>query len=127
MKKLLAFCLCALALIACDKQKNEVLKVQRWADVVKQYEFLQDFPAYDYEMENVQYSNSFGMEQVSFFDYDCPTSNFENYKTRLSASKFEVTSDMGNSMTYGRKTNDASLIIILTYTGKNLTCQYTRQ
>lgn len=125
MKKILAFCICALAFTACNK--NEVTNGQRWADVVKQYAFLQDFPAYDYEMENVHYSNAFGMEQISFFDYDCPTSNFENYKTRLGASEFEVTSDMGNSMTYERKTADASLIIILTYTGKNLACQYTRQ
>ncbi|MCM1034482.1 MAG: hypothetical protein NC038_02790 [Paludibacter sp.] len=126
MKKFILCCLCAIACIGCNKQEQEVLKTRKWADVTKQYAFLQDFPAYNYELENVHYNNAYGMEQLSFFDYDCPTAHFEAYKTQLGQSAFSITSDMGNSMMYEQQIDNIKLIILLTYTGNNLACQYTR-
>ena len=131
IKTCLALCLCALAMVACNSQTggtdvDNVNKVQKWADVVKTYPMLQDFPAYEYELENVQYSNSHGLEQVTYFDYKCEKSCYEEYKKKIATTSFVVISDDGDNVSYRQKKDGATLLITMSYAAGNFTCQYTK-
>ena len=130
IKTCLALCLCALTMVACNGKNggtdvDNVNKVQKWADIEKQYPMLSDFPAYEYEMENVQYSNSHGLEQVTFFDYKCEKSCYDNYKKAIESSKF-TGNDYGPSANYSLKKDGATLGITMSYSGGSFSCQYSK-
>ncbi len=104
---------------------DNVNKVQKWADVEKQYPMLQDFPAYEYEMENVQYSNISGLESVTYFDYKCEKSCYDNYKKAIESSKF-TGNDYGPSAKYSLKKDGVTLGITMSYSGSSFSCQYSK-
>lgn len=131
IKTCLALCLCALTMMACNGKTggtdvDNVNKVQKWADVVKTYPMLQDFPAYEYELENVQYSNISGLEQVTYFDYKCEKSCYETYKKKVESTAFTIIGDYGDSASYRQEKDGATLMITMSYSGGSFTCQYSK-
>ena len=132
IKNYFTLCLCILAMAACNSTTggtdvDNVNKAQKWAEVLKQHPMLSDFPAYDYELENVQYSNSHGLEQVSYFDYKCDQSCYDTYKKKIESTSFTVIGDYGTSASYRQEKDGASLLITMSYSGGNFTCQYTKE
>lgn len=127
MKKLLVFFLCALATLAgCKKQGgNEVDDSNLWASMVKKYTMLENFPPYDHEMKNVVYLNSGFSEQLQFVDMNSPKSYFDDYKQTIAKAGFTVSIEgEGDSVDYELKKDDKTYVIILSYSGSMLTCQY---
>lgn len=127
----LALCLCTLTMMACHSKTggtdvDNVNKVQKWADVVKTYPMLLDFPAYEYEMENVQYSNSHGLESVTYFDYKCEKSCYDNYVKTIQSSNF-AGNDYGTNANYSLEKDGATLRITMSYSGGSFTCQYSKE
>lgn len=129
IKNCLVLCLCALAMVACKSGGTDVEnvnKVQKWAAVEKTYPMLQDFPAYEYEMENVQYSNEHGLESVTFFDYKCEKSCYETYKKKVEGTSFTVIGDYGDNASYRQEKDGATLMITMSYSGGSFTCHYSK-
>ncbi len=130
IKQCLTLCLCALAMAACNSKTggtdvDNVNKAQKWAAVVKQYPMLSDFPAYEYEMENVQYSNIQGLESVTFFDYKCEKSCYDNYVKTIESSEF-TGNDYGTNANYSLDKDGATLRITMSYSGGSFSCQYSK-
>ena len=130
IKQCLALCLCALTMAACNSKTggtdvDNVNKAQKWADVEKQYPMLSDFPTYEYEMENVQYSNSHGLEQVTFFDYKCEKSCYDNYVKTIKSSNF-AGNDYGTNANYSLEKDGNTLSITMSYSGGSFSCQYSK-
>lgn len=127
MKKLLVFFLCAIATLAgCKKQGgNEADDSNLWASMVKKYTMLENFPPYEHEMKNVVYLNSGFSEQLQFVDMNCPKSYFDDYKQTIAKAGFTVSIEgEGDSVDYELKKDDKTYVIILSYSGSMLTCQY---
>ncbi len=131
IKNCLTLCLCVLTMVACNGKNggtdvDNVNKIQKWSDVLKKYPMLSDFPAYEYEMENVQYSNAHGLEQVSFFDYKCEKSCYETYKKKVESTAFTVIGDYGDNASYRQEKDGATLQITMSYSGGSFSCQYSK-
>ncbi len=127
MKKLLVFFLCAVATLAgCKKQgNNEAEDSNLWASMVKKYTMLENFPPYSHEMKNPIYLNSGFSEQLQFTDMNCPKSYYDDYKETVAKAGFTTTLEgEGDSVDYELTKGDKTYVIILSYSGTTLMCQY---
>lgn len=127
MKKLLVFFLCAVATLAgCKKQgSNEAEDSNLWASMVKKYTMLENFPPYSHEMKNPLYLNSGFSEQLQFVDTNCPKSYYDDYKETIAKAGFTTTIEgEGDSVDYELTKGDKTYVIILSYSGTTLMCQY---
>ena len=99
MKKLL-FIVCSLTITtlmtACgddDKDDNKngdvtigQLNKTTWASLAKINTFMNDFPAYDGEIDNHTITNASGVDMLVFFDYACEQSEYDEYAAKLEAT-----------------------------------------
>lgn len=102
-----------------DSSTNE----KSWAKLAETYPFLSAFPAYDGEIDIHNFNDSFGMEALSFFDYDCEKANFDAYKSKIETAGFTQKSaiESGNqsSLSYEKEVTDGTLSAIISYSGNN--------
>lgn len=127
MKKLLVFFLCAIATLAGCKSKvsTGADDSNQWASMVKKYTMLENFPPYSHEMKNVVYLNSGFSEQLQFADMNCPKSYYDDYKETVAKAGFTTTLEgEGDSIDYELRKGDKTYVIILSYSGSTLMCQY---
>lgn len=127
MKKLLVFFLCALTtLVGCKQQgSNEADDSNLWASMVKKYTMLENFPPYSHEMKNVVYLNSGFSEPLQFVDMNCPKSYYDDYKETVAKAGFTTTIEgEGDSVDYELQKGDKTYVVILSYSGSTLMCQY---
>lgn len=95
MKKYIFALVCAMMLVCgCGKEKSgnktvigPVEKVT-WATVVKEYPFMDGFPVFDGEVENLQYKELGSMKTLTFFDYDCNKSVSTTYYAKFIPAGF---------------------------------------
>ena len=50
---------------------------------------MNDFPAYDGEIDNHTITNASGVDMLVFFDYACEQSEYDEYAAKLEAAGFE--------------------------------------
>ena len=62
-----------------------------WASLAKINTFMNDFPAYDGEIDNHTITNASGVDMLAFFDYACEQSEYDEYAAKLEAAGFEKT------------------------------------
>ena len=62
-----------------------------WASLAKINTFMNDFPAYDGEIDNHTITNASGVDMLVFFDYACEQSEYDEYAAKLEAAGFEKT------------------------------------
>lgn len=132
MKKLL-FIVCSLTnttlMTACgddDKDDNKngdvtigQLNKTTWASLAKINTFMNDFPAYDGEIDNHTITNASGVDMLVFFDYACEQSEYDEYAAKLEAAGFEKTPASSLSAIY-KKTSTKRLSISMSYSAGNL-------
>ena len=132
MKKLL-FIVCSLTITtlmtACgddDKDDNKngdvtigQLNKTTWASLAKINTFMNDFPAYDGEIDNHTITNASGGDMLVFFDYACEQSEYDEYAAKLEAAGFEKTPASSLSAIY-KKTSTKRLSISMSYSAGNL-------
>lgn len=132
MKKLL-FIVCSLTMTtlmtACgddDKDDNKngdvtigQLNKTTWASLAKINTFMNDFPAYDGEIDNHTITNASGVDMLVFFDYACEQSEYDEYAAKLEAAGFEKTPAQSLSAIY-KKTSTKRLSISMSYSAGNL-------
>ena len=132
MKKLL-FIVCSLTMTtlmtACgddDKDDNKngdvtigQLNKTTWASLAKINTFMNDFPAYDGEIDNYTITNASGVDMLVFFDYACEQSEYDEYAAKLEAAGFEKTPASSLSAIY-KKTSTKRLSISMSYSAGNL-------
>ena len=132
MKKLL-FIVCSLTMTtlmtACgdddkdDNKKGDVtigqLNKTTWASLAKINTFMNDFPAYDGEIDNHTITNASGVDMLVFFDYACEQSEYDEYAAKLEAAGFEKTPASSLSAIY-KKTSTKRLSISMSYSAGNL-------
>lgn len=88
-----------------------------WASLAKINTFMNDFPAYDGEIENHTITNASGVDMLVFFDYACEQSEYDEYAAKLEAAGFEKASSL--SAIY-KKTSTKRLSISMPYSAGNL-------
>ena len=95
MKRITLALLCALSALfifaGCGKDNKDdqhPLGNKTWTELVKEYSFLSEFPAFDGEIENVVHNNTMGLESVAFFDYKCDQSVADNYLKKFASTDF---------------------------------------
>lgn len=132
MKKLL-FIVCSLTITtlmtACgddDKDDNKngdvtigQLNKTTWASLAKINTFMNDFHAYDGEIDNHKITNASGVDMLVFFDYACEQSEYDEYAAKLEAAGFEKTPASSLSAIY-KKTSTKRLSILMSYSAGNL-------
>ncbi|MGM9763619.1 MAG: hypothetical protein ACI3ZQ_06330 [Candidatus Cryptobacteroides sp.] len=96
MKRITLALLCALSALfifaGCNKDNKDdqhPLGNKTWTELVKEYPFLSEFPAFDGEIENVVHNNTMGLESVAFFDYKCDKSVTDTYFKKFASTDFE--------------------------------------
>lgn len=96
MKRITLALLCALSALfifaGCGKDNKDdqhPLGNKTWTELVKEYSFLSEFPAFDGEIENVVHNNTMGLESVAFFDYKYDQSVADNYLKKFASTDFE--------------------------------------
>ena len=90
-----------------------------WASLAKINTFMNDFPAYDGEIENHTITNASGVDMLVFFDYACEQSEYDEYAAKLEAAGFEKTPVSSLSAIY-KKTSTKRLSISMSYSAGNL-------
>ena len=80
---------------------------------------MNDFPAYDGEIDNHTITNASGVDMLVFFDYACEQSEYDEYATKLEAAGFEKTPASSLSAIY-KKTSTKRLSISMSYSAGNL-------
>ena len=90
-----------------------------WASLAKINTFMNDFPAYDGEIDNYTITNASGVDMLVFFDYACEQSEYDEYAAKLEAAGFEKTPASSLSAIY-KKTSTKRLSISMSYSAGNL-------
>lgn len=90
-----------------------------WASLAKINTFMNDFPAYDGEIDNHTITNASGVDMLVFFDYACEQSEYDEYAAKLEAAGFEKTPAQSLSAIY-KKTSTKRLSISMSYSAGNL-------
>ena len=90
-----------------------------WASLAKINTFMNDFPAYDGEIDNHTITNASGVDMLVFFDYACEQSEYDEYAAKLEAAGFEKTPASSLSGIY-KKTSTKRLSISMSYSAGNL-------
>ena len=90
-----------------------------WASLAKINTFMNDFPAYDGEIDNHTITNASGVDMLVFFDYACEQSEYDEYAAKLEAAGFEKTPASSLSAIY-KKTSTKRLSISMSYSAGNL-------
>lgn len=90
-----------------------------WASLAKINTFMNDFPAYDGEIDNHKITNASGVDMLVFFDYACEQSEYDEYAAKLEAAGFEKTPASSLSAIY-KKTSTKRLSISMSYSAGNL-------
>ena len=90
-----------------------------WASLAKINTFMNDFPAYDGEIDNHTITNASGVDMLVFFDYACEQSEYDEYAAKLEAAGFEKTPASSLSAIY-KKTSIKRLSISMSYSAGNL-------
>ena len=90
-----------------------------WASLAKINPFMNDFPAYDGEIDNHTITNASGVDMLVFFDYACEQSEYDEYAAKLEAAGFEKTPASSLSAIY-KKTSTKRLSISMSYSAGNL-------
>ena len=125
MKKILWLCplmLLMMAFIGCDDKEDDEglggqLSETTWAAEVKKYPFLSNFPAYDGELENHRYDDTYGILQYIIMDYKCEESLKTKYCAKLTAAGFVDEDGYG---IYKKTTTEYKLAAIISYGGGTL-------
>ena len=107
-----------------DKNKNGDVTIGQlnkttWASLAKINTFMNDFPAYDGEIDNHTITNASGVDMLVFFDYACEQSEYDEYAAKLEAAGFEKTPASSLSAIY-KKTSTKRLSISMSYSAGNL-------
>ena len=95
------------------------LNTTTWASLAKINTFMNDFPAYDGEIDNHTITNASGVDMLVFFDYACEQSEYDEYAAKLEAAGFEKTPASSLSAIY-KKTSTKRLSISMSYSAGNL-------
>ena len=90
-----------------------------WASLAKINTFMNDFPAYDGEIDNHTITNASGVDMLVFFDYAYEQSEYDEYAAKLEAAGFEKTPASSLSAIY-KKTSTKRLSISMSYSAGNL-------
>lgn len=123
MKKLLLFICAAMMIFSCGKEESgnktvidPVAKKETWATIVKTYPFLDGFPVFDGEVENLQYKELGSMKTLTFFDYDCDKSVSTTYYAKFIPAGF--TKSEGSEI-YRKTADKKNYIFTGSYGGGN--------
>lgn len=100
-----------------DEGLGGQLSETTWAAEVKKYPFLTNFPAYDGELENHRYDDTYGILQYIIMDYKCEESLKTKYCAKLTAAGFVDEDGYG---IYKKTTTEYKLAAIISYGGGTL-------
>ncbi|GEM_PF-82825 len=123
MKKFIFALMCAAMTLVCGCNKKgsgngpviDPLGKATWATLVEAYPFLDGFPVFDGEVENVQYRElGSDMKTVTFFDYECGESVATAYYAKFEPAGF--TKSEGSHI-YRKTTDAAEYIFTGSYSG----------
>lgn len=119
MKKVMFALLCAVSALlvfaGCSNDDEKEITPSgkmTWAALVKDYPFLNEFPAFDGEIENVVHTNYRGLESVAFFDYKCDKAVADTYLGKFASTSFEKSE---HADIYKKKVNGKTYIFTGSY------------
>lgn len=82
-------------IFSCGKEESgnktvidPVEKKVTWATILEMYPFLDGFPVFDGEVENLQYKELGSMKTLTFFDYKCDKSVSTTYYAKFIPAGF---------------------------------------